>query len=70
MKRHGVGKTARAKVLRQERTWSIWGPGSRLDLNHYLSDAQMLNGAERVHTKLESKANTITGRVLKAMLRT
>lgn len=64
MKRHGVGKTACAKVLRQERTWSIWGPGSRLDLNHYLSDA------ERVHRKLESKANTITGRVLKAMLRT
>lgn len=67
--------TTGAKVQRQARPWSIWGVRSRLDLNHYLSDAQKVNGAERgrtlqVHEWLESKVKAETGRALKVMLRT
>lgn len=70
-----VEGTTCTRVLRQEGTWSIWGTGRSLDLNHYLSDAQRVNGAERVrttqvHRRLESKAKVITGRALKVMLRT
>lgn len=66
-----VEGTTCARVLRQERIWSIWGIGRRLDL--MLSDAQRVSGAERVRTtqvhRLKSKAKTDTGRALKVMLR-
>lgn len=59
------GETAYAKVMRQERTQTIWGTGRGLDLNHCrLSDAQRLNEAERVHRRLESKVKAVSGKVL------
>lgn len=44
-------------------------------MNYYLTDAQRVNGAERVRTahvlrRLESKAKAIIGRALKVILRT
>lgn len=67
--------TACAKVQRQERTWNMWGMGSRLDWNPYLSEAQRVNGEEQVggtqvYRRLESKTKAVIGRALEFMLRT